>query len=143
MPKPTVPLFREVDPFAAAEARDAWRLNKSGATLGDKDHKRSSVDGLPGRDAISNPASRYLRQIGHSKLLTGAEEVEIAKKIEIDEQIILKAILQYTTAIDYIINLGDEIKSRKQSAGKILMPIHRRGDALSPQDKIDLFLKTT
>jgi hypothetical protein len=45
--------------------------------------------------------------------------------------------------VDYIINLSYKIKSGKQAAGKILMHIHRRGEPVSLQDKIALFLKTT
>ena len=142
LPKPIEPLCLEVEAVAAAEARDRSNLSKRIVQLGDKDRKHASADGLSGPDAIRNPVSRYLKQISHHQLLTGAEEVEIAKKIEIGEQIILRAILQSNTAIDYIINLGDQIKNRKQSAGKILMHVHRRGGAVSPQDKVELFLKT-
>ena len=143
LPKANEALLMRVDAAAAAASRDPISLNQHIPAPGDKDPKRSCAGGLPGRDAVSSPVSRYLRQIGQYKLLTGADEVEIAKKIEIGEQIILQAILQSTTLIDYLINLGDQIKSRKQSAGKILMHIHRRGEAVSLQVKVGLFLKTT
>ena len=142
LPKPIEPLFLELEAVAVAKTRNGYGQPKRIFQPGDKDYQHSSADGLPGLDAIRNPVSRYLRKIGQHKLLTGAEEVEIAKKIEIDEQIILRAILQSNTAINYIINLGDQIKNSKQSAGKILMHVHRRGGAVSPQDKVELFLKT-
>jgi RNA polymerase primary sigma factor len=141
--KPIQALVMENDAASAVEAKErcGQKLNISGR--GHKDFKRYSADHLPERDAVSNPVSRYLKRINCFGLLTGEDEVEIAKKIETGEQEILRAILQSTIALGYIINLSRQIKSGKQTAGKILMHIFRRGEPVSSQDKVGLFLKTT
>ena len=132
-----------IDAASAVEAREPFGQNLNIAEPGHKNRKRYSADDLSERDAVSNPVSRYLKKISCFGLLTGAEEVEIAKKIEIAELEILQAILQSTVALDYIINLSCQIKSGQQTAGKILMHILRRGGPVSLQNKVELFLKTT
>jgi hypothetical protein len=54
---------------------------------------------------------RYLKEIASFGLLKHADEIKIARQIEIAEQETLRAILQSTIAADYIINLRDQIKS--------------------------------
>ena len=110
---------------------------------GPKVLKCFSADSSSDRDAARSQVSQYLKQISRFCLLTHEEEVEIAKQIEIGEQEILREALRSTIAVDYIISLGLQIKNGKGAAGKILMHIHRRGEPLSLQDKVALFLKTT
>ena len=140
---PIAALFIEIDAVSAVEVKEPFDQSPIISEPGHKDLKRYSADDLPDRAAVCDPVTRYLKEIGDFGLLTHEDEVEIAKQIEIGEQEILRAILQSTIALDYIINLSYQIKSGKQAAGKILMHIHRRGEAVSSQDKIDIFQKTT
>ena len=110
---------------------------------GPKVLKCFSADRSSDRDAARSQVSQYLKRISRFCLLTHEEEVEIAKQIEIGEQEILRTVLRSTIAVDYIISLGLQINNGKGAAGKILMYIHRRGEPLSLQDKVALFLKTT
>ena len=87
--------------------------------------------------------SSYFQKIGSFARLKPADEIAIAKKMESAENEILRALLQAPITRAHIIDLGRRIKTGKQAAGKILMHIHRRGEQVSSQDKIDLFLKTT
>jgi len=143
LPKPIEALFVEFDEVSAVEVKEPFGLNQNISESNQKDPERSSADNYPERDAASNPVSRYLRQIGRYRLLTGGDEVELAKKIENGEQEILRAILKSAVALEYVINLSYQIKSRTRSAGKILMHILRRGAAVSLQDKVELFLNTS
>ncbi len=59
---------------------------------------------------VTDPVKMYLREMGMVTLLTREGEVEIAKKIEAGEQDVLKALLDTTTAVDSIIDLGGHIK---------------------------------
>ncbi len=59
---------------------------------------------------VTDPVKMYLREMGMVTLLTREGEVEIAKKIEAGEQDVLKALLDTTTGVDSIINLGGHIK---------------------------------
>ena len=141
--KPIEAMFMGIDAASAVEAREPFGQNLNIAEPGHKNRKRYSADDLSERDAVSNPVSRYLKKISCFGLLTGEDEVEIAKKIEIGELKILRVILQSTVTLGYIINLSCQIKSGQQTAGKILMHILRRGEPVSSQDKVELFLKTT
>ena len=141
--KPIEAMFMGVDGASAVEAREPFGQNLNIAEPGHKNRKRYSADDLSARDAVSSPVSRYLKKISCFGLLKGADEVEIAKKIEIGELEILRSILQSTVAREYIISLSCQIKSGQQAAGKILMHILRRGEPVSSQDKVELFLKTT
>jgi RNA polymerase primary sigma factor len=86
--------------------------------------------------------SSYFQKIGNFARLRPEDEIAIAKKMESAENEILQALLQSPATTAYIIDLGRRIKTRKQAAGKILMHIHRRGQPVALQEKIDYFQKT-
>jgi RNA polymerase primary sigma factor len=140
--KPLEAVFMEIDEVSAAEAKKPFVKNQHISEPNHKDLKRASADGLSEREVVSDPVRRYLRQIVRYQLLTGGDEVEIAKKIETVEHEILRIILKSAVALEYIINLSSRINKRKQSAAKILMHILRRGPAVSLQDKTKFLLRT-
>jgi RNA polymerase primary sigma factor len=59
---------------------------------------------------VTDPVKMYLREMGLVTLLTREGEVVIAKKIEAGEQEILRALLDTTTGVEIIINLGGHIE---------------------------------
>ena len=142
-PKSIEALLIEIDTASAVEVKGPFDPDQHISKSDHKNSKPHSAAELSGRNAVSHPICRYLGQIKRYKLLTGEQEVEIAKEIEGAEQFILRAILKSTVTIDYFIHLNDQITRRKQTAGKILMHIHRRGEAISPQVKVKLFSNTT
>jgi RNA polymerase primary sigma factor len=87
--------------------------------------------------------SSYFQKIGSFARLTPEDETAIAKKMESAENEVLQALLHSPVTIAHIIDLGHRIKTGKQAVGKILMHIHRRGQAVTLKEKIDLFQKTT
>jgi RNA polymerase sigma factor (sigma-70 family) len=87
--------------------------------------------------------SSYFQKIGSFAPLKPDAEIAIARKMESAENEILQTLLQSSITIAHMIDLDRRIKTRKQAAGKILMHIHRRGQPVTLQDKIDLFQKTT
>jgi RNA polymerase sigma factor (sigma-70 family) len=95
----------------------------------------------PQGDATS--ISSYFLKIGRVARLEPEAEIAIARKMESAENEILRTLLQSPITIVHIIDLDRRIKTRRQAAGKILMHIHRRGQPVSLQDKIDLFHKAT
>ncbi len=83
----------------------------------DSDGKAKSKNRVKAQDAseqdfgsVTDPVKMYLREMGMVTLLTREGEVEIAKKIEAGEQDVLKALLDTTTGVESIINLGGHIK---------------------------------
>jgi RNA polymerase primary sigma factor len=55
----------------------------------------------------------YLRKMGSVSLLTREGEVEIAKRIEQGEHMVLAAILNSPVAVREIIDLGDKLRKHK------------------------------
>jgi RNA polymerase primary sigma factor len=60
---------------------------------------------------VTDPVKMYLREMGLVTLLSREGEVEIAKKIEAAEQEVLRALLDTTTGVEIIVNLGGHIET--------------------------------
>jgi RNA polymerase sigma factor (sigma-70 family) len=87
--------------------------------------------------------SSYFQKIGSVARLKPDAEIAIARRMESAENEILRTLLQSPITVAHMIDLDRRIKAGKQAAGKILMHIHRRGQPVTLQEKIDLFQKTT
>ena len=75
--------------------------------------KIKTVDaGLTEFGTVTDPVKMYLREMGNVTLLSREGEVEIAKKIEAGEQEVLRALLDTTTAVNCILELGGHILKR-------------------------------
>ena len=59
--------------------------------------------------SVTDPVKMYLREMGMVTLLSREGEVEIAKRIEAGEQEVLRALLEATTGVEAIIELGEKI----------------------------------
>jgi RNA polymerase primary sigma factor len=60
--------------------------------------------------SVTDPVKMYLREMGMVTLLSREGEVEIAKKIEEGEQDVLKALLETSLGVKYILEFGDLIE---------------------------------
>ncbi len=67
--------------------------------------------GMSDYGSVTDPVKMYLREMGLVTLLSREGEVEIAKKIEAGEQDVLKALLETTIGVDFILDLGRRIES--------------------------------
>lgn len=143
MLNPIEALLTNFDTAFAVEIKEAFDQNPGVFEPNHQKIMQHAADDFSARDAVSSPVARYLREIGSFPLLSAEDQVEIARQIESGEMEILRVILQSTVALNYIVNLGNQIESGQQAAGRILMHIHRRGEPVSPQDKVELFLETT
>jgi RNA polymerase primary sigma factor len=73
-----------------------------------------SEEELDGYYSKSNdPVRMYLRKMGSVSLLTREGEVEIAKRIEQGEHMVLSAILNSPVAVREIMDLGDKLRKHK------------------------------
>jgi len=68
----------------------------------------------------NDPVRMYLRKMGSVSLLTREGEVEIAKRIEQGEHMILGAILNSPVAVREIIDLGDKLRKHKIRVKEII-----------------------
>ncbi len=78
-----------------------------------KDGKRAA-GAAAGPDAdfgsVTDPVKMYLREMGMVTLLSREGEVEIAKKIEAGELEVLRALLDTTTGVNCILDLGSNVE---------------------------------
>jgi RNA polymerase primary sigma factor len=98
------------------------------AEEGKRDDKRDEDKGEDGnfdfgsltRDKTNDPARLYLREMGTVPLLSREGEVEIAKRIEHGQKIILKALSRSPLVIREILNIGDQLKNKQISIRDVI-----------------------
>jgi len=61
--------------------------------------------------SVTDPVKMYLREMGLVTLLSRDGEVEIAKKIEAGEQEVLRALLDTTTGVNCLLEIGQFVKN--------------------------------
>jgi len=84
---------------------------------------------------VTDPVKMYLREMGLVTLLSREGEVEIAKKIEAGEQAVLRSLIDTTTGVECILDLGKHIESGK------LRPKHVLRDVDEGDTYVDEVLK--
>jgi RNA polymerase primary sigma factor len=90
---------------------DEKNLKKAAAAKKNKPKKpRIPQKAVSDFGTVTDPVKMYLREMGLVTLLSREGEVKIAKKIEAGEQEILRALLDTTTGVEIIINLGGHIE---------------------------------
>ena len=132
-----------IDKVSSCDSRQSFDPYSSRSEHRHNDLNRDAAHKIPFPQAVNDPVTRYLREIGRFDLLTAEREIEIARQIESGERKILRAMLRSPTVLDYMIDLARQIEGGQGAAGRILMHIHRLGQPISLQEKVDLFLNTT
>ncbi len=99
-------------------------------------------DGLPDYCSVTDPVKMYLREMGLVTLLSREEEVEIAKEIEHGEQIVLKALLDTTTGVEAILDLGKHIEKGSLRPKHVLRDIDEGDTYVDESLQIESFLNT-
>jgi len=92
--------------------------------------------------SVTDPVKMYLREMGMVTLLSREGEVEIAKKIEAGEQDVLKALLETTLGVDFILNLGKRIENQMLRPKHVLRDIDEGDTYQDELLQIESFLKT-
>ncbi len=94
---------------------------------------------------VTDPVKMYLREMGLVTLLSREGEVEIAKKIESGEQEVLRALIDTTTGVLCILELGEHIRHGDLRPKHVLRDIRdvEEGDNYVDEAlQIESFLKT-
>jgi RNA polymerase primary sigma factor len=92
--------------------------------------------------AVTDPVKMYLREMGLVTLLSREGEVEIAKKIEVGEQEVLRALLETTRGVEWILNLGEQIENGKLRPKHVLRDIDEGDTYIDEMVQIDKFIET-
>jgi RNA polymerase primary sigma factor len=94
---------------------------------------------------VTDPVKMYLREMGSVTLLSREGEVVIAKEIEAGEQEIVRALVETTTGVICILELGENIENEVLRPKQVLRDIRdiEEGDAYVDEAfRIDNFLDT-
>ncbi len=135
----TLMMFDEYD----IEVLDEEKQSMTAKTKGNKSLTLQSEDsGLTDFGSVTDPVKMYLREMGNVTLLSREGEVEIAKKIEAGEQEVLRALLDTTTAIDCLLELGDHIQNGALRPKHVLRDIDEGDNFVDETEQADRFLHT-
>ncbi len=92
------------------------------------------VDVLPGiGDKLNDPVRTYLREMGTVPLLTREGEIEIARRIERGQRVVMKTLSRAPLIIQEFVNLGEEVRRGTISARDVL----QAGDPLTGDEAIE------
>ena len=135
----TLMMFDEYD----IEVLDEEKQSMTAKTKENKSLTLQSEDnGLTDFGSVTDPVKMYLREMGNVTLLSREGEVEIAKKIEAGEQEVLRALLDTTTAIDCLLELGDHIQNGALRPKHVLRDIDEGDNFVDETEQTDRFLHT-
>jgi len=135
----TLMMFDEYD----IEVLDEEKQSMTAKTKQNKNLTLQTDDsGLTEFGSVTDPVKMYLREMGNVTLLSREGEVEIAKKIEAGEQEVLRALLDTTTAIDCLLELGDHIQSGALRPKHVLRDIDEGDNFVDEAEQTGRFLQT-
>ena len=135
----TLMMFDEYD----IEVLDEEKQSMTAHTKEDKNLTLQSDDnGLTDFGSVTDPVKMYLREMGNVTLLSREGEVEIAKKIEAGEQEVLRALLDTTTAIDCLLELGGHIQNGALRPKHVLRDIDEGDNFVDEAEQTERFLQT-
>ena len=95
---------------------------------GKRDEKREEGSGEEGEfdfgtlnlDKTNDPVRLYLREMGTVPLLSREGEVEIAKRVEHGQKVIMKALSRSPLVVREILNIGDQLKKKQISIRDVI-----------------------
>ncbi len=92
--------------------------------------------------AVTDPVKMYLREMGMVTLLSREGEIKIAKKIEVGERDVLKAMLTSPLTVSSLITLGQRMKGHLLRPKHILRDVDEGDGLVDEAAKLETFLKT-
>ncbi len=92
--------------------------------------------------AVTDPVKMYLKEMGMVTLLSREGEIEIAKKIEIGERDILRAMLDCPLALDTIFMYGQKMAHKSMRPKHVLRDVDEGDGALDEVSKQEKFLES-
>jgi RNA polymerase primary sigma factor len=135
----TLMMFDEYD----IEVLDEEKQSLTAKAKDTQGSKIKTVDaGLTEFGTVTDPVKMYLREMGNVTLLSREGEVEIAKKIEAGEQEVLRALLDTTTAVDCILELGEHILNGALRPKNVLRDIDEGDAFVDEAEQTGRFLQT-
>ncbi|MDB4968686.1 MAG: polymerase sigma70 factor [Myxococcales bacterium] len=85
--------------------------------------EKEEEEDYEGYSKTNDPVRMYLRKMGSVSLLTREGEVEIAKRIEEGERRVLQVVLNSSTAVEEILELGNRLKQQKIRVKEVIRDV--------------------
>ena len=92
--------------------------------------------------SVTDPVKMYLREMGMVTLLSREGEVVIAKKIEAGELEVLRALIETTTGVECLLELGNHIENRTLRSKHVLRDIDEGDAYIAEEAQTKRFLVT-
>jgi RNA polymerase primary sigma factor len=107
-----------------------------------EDNESDSFDILKEHELLEwsrsdSPVRMYLREMGQIPLLTKDEEIEISKKIEAGESIIIDAICSVPYLIDFILDYKDPLINRERRVKELFKSFEDEKEEDDTEDDVD------
>ena len=135
----TLMMFDEYDIEVVDEKKGSLTAKSKAAQTAKVKTEDSS---LPDFGTVTDPVKMYLREMGNVTLLSREGEVEIAKKIELGEQEVLRALLDTTTAVGCILELGEHIHNGALRPKYVLRDVDEGDSLMDESEQTKKFLST-
>ncbi|MCG8687214.1 MAG: RNA polymerase sigma factor RpoD [Desulfobacterales bacterium] len=90
--------------------------------------------------AVTDPVKMYLKEMGMVTLLSREGEIEIAKKIEVGERSILRAMLDCPLAVNTIFMYGQKMEKKSMRPKHVLRDVDEGDGAVDEVSKQEKFL---
>jgi RNA polymerase primary sigma factor len=123
-----------LDEKSARKSEEAKKLKKQKI----KERQRALAD----FGAVTDPVKMYLREMGMVTLLSREGEVVIAKKIEAGEQEVLRALLDTTSGVEAILELGERMERGELRSKYVLRDIDEGDAYIDESVQTEKFLNT-
>jgi RNA polymerase primary sigma factor len=89
----------------------------------EKEEEAEDDDYDSGYSKTNDPVRMYLRKMGSVSLLTREGEVEIAKRIEEGERLVLQTVLNSPIAVEELLLLGERLKKQKVRVKEVIRDV--------------------
>ena len=83
--------------------------------------KKVAKAGSERSEIVGDPVRQYLREMGNVNLLSRAEEISIARKIERGEKKVIKALSKTNVVLNRVIELGRDVLDGHKNIDDVMM----------------------
>ncbi len=128
----------EAGPIITA-GKKATEEAKEGKKNGKKSGAKSSATDY---GSVTDPVKMYLREMGLVTLLSREGEVVIAKKIEKGERAVLRALIDTTTGVNCLIEVGEQIEAGRLRPKYVMRDIDEGDTTVDELVTMEKFIRT-
>ena len=139
-----ISMFEDLDIMVLSEtpSEDIDDVDAEDNAVVNDDNDSAKVDVGEGYSRVSDPVKMYLKEMGCISLLTRDGEVRIAKKIEAGEKRAFNWMLDCYIGIEYLITLGEQLRSGDAKFKDIVNDIDEDEASLDVEGELDILVSS-